>query len=30
MTYIMLTIVSLLSFERNDVYYVNYSVVIIV
>jgi len=30
MTYIMLTIVSLLLFERNDVYYVNYSVVIIV
>jgi len=30
MTYIMLIIVSLLLFERNDVYYVNYSVVIIV
>jgi len=30
MTYIMLTIVSLLLFESYDVYYVNYSVVIIV
>jgi len=30
MTYIMLTIVSLLLFERNDVHYVIYSVVIIV
>jgi len=30
MTYIMLTIMSLLLLERNDVYYVNYSVVIIV
>jgi len=30
MTYIMLTIVSLLLFERNDVYYVKYSVVTIV
>jgi len=28
--YIMLTIVSLLLFERNDVYYVNYNVVTIV
>jgi len=30
MTYIMLTIVSLYLFERNDVYYVNYHVVILV
>jgi len=30
MTYIMLIIVSLLLFERNDVYYVNYSVFILV
>jgi len=30
MTYIILTIVPLLLFERYDVYYVNYSVVIIV
>jgi len=30
MTYIMLYIASLLLFERNDVYYVNYNVVIIV
>jgi len=30
MTYIMLNIVSLLLFERNDVYYVKYIIVIIV